>query len=65
MKLGKNKLRNECIPDGANYSFVKVTVDGHYAGHAFACRWVYENKVVCWVTQLVVHRDYRERGACD
>jgi len=28
----------------------------------FACRWVANGKTVCWVTQLVVHRDYRERG---
>jgi len=37
-------------------------VDGSLAGNAFACRWVYDNKTVCWVTQLVVHQDYRERG---
>jgi len=36
-------------------------VDGCLAGNAFACRWVYENSIVCWVTQLVVHQDYRER----
>ena len=37
-------------------------MDGILAGNAFACRWVYDNKTVCWVTQLVVHQDYRERG---
>ena len=37
-------------------------MDGSLAGNAFACRWVYDNKSVCWVTQLVVHQDYRERG---
>lgn len=37
-------------------------MDGSLAGNAFACRWVYDNKTVCWVTQLVVHQDYRERG---
>jgi len=41
---------------------VRVIIDGHLAGNAFACRWTYDNKTVCWVTQLVVHRDYRERG---
>ena len=37
-------------------------MDGNLAGNAFACRWAYDNKIVCWVTQLVVHQDYRERG---
>lgn len=37
-------------------------MDGSLAGNAFACRWVYDKKTVCWVTQLVVHQDYRERG---
>lgn len=34
-------------------------MDGRLAGNAFACRWTYENKTVCWVTQLVVHSDFR------
>ena len=34
-----------------------------FFGNAFACRWVCCNNVsVCWVTQLVIHEDYRERG---
>ena len=37
-------------------------MDDSLAGNAFACRWVYNNKTICWVTQLVVHQDYRERG---
>ena len=40
---------------------MKVTVDGCLAGNAFACRWAYNKKTVCWITQLVVHQDYRER----
>ncbi len=30
--------------------------------HAFACRWEYQGRRVCWITQLVVDRRYRERG---
>ena len=37
-------------------------MDDSLAGNVFACRWSYDNKTVCWVTQLVVHQDYRERG---
>ena len=62
VRLGKRRLRSKHLPDGAICSYVRVTVDGSLAGHVFACRWTYDNKTVCWVTQLVVHRDYRERG---
>lgn len=41
---------------------MRVTVNGHLAGNAFSCRWNWNDKTICWVTQLVVHRDYRERG---
>ena len=37
-------------------------MDGNLAGNAFACRWKYNSRNVCWVTQLVVSKDYRERG---
>ncbi|KAF2453011.1 hypothetical protein BDY21DRAFT_417402 [Lineolata rhizophorae] len=43
-------------------SYVRVSVNGRLAGNAFACRWAVDGMTICWVTQLVVHRDYRERG---
>ena len=43
-------------------SYIRVTVDDVLAGHAFACYWRCDHRSVCWITQLVVHRDYRERG---
>lgn len=39
-----------------------MTVDGDLAGNAFACRWRQGEKNICWVTQLVVDKEYRERG---
>ncbi|KAI8635013.1 hypothetical protein F5Y19DRAFT_470064 [Xylariaceae sp. FL1651] len=39
-----------------------VTIEDRLAGNAFACRWSYKDTVVCWVTQLVVHTDFRGRG---
>lgn len=62
VKMSKDRLRAQCLPSGAECSYVRVTVDGHLAGNAFACRWKYDDTVICWVTQLVVHRDHRERG---
>ena len=66
VRLSKEKLRAEYLPDGtgngSTCSYVRVVVNGRLAGHVFACRWKYNNKTICWVTQLVVHHDYRERG---
>jgi len=60
------RLRDQVLPAGVDGTLVKATLDGVYAGHVFSCRWTYGNGTnsmrVCWVTQLVVHRDYRERG---
>jgi hypothetical protein len=62
VRLSKNRLRAQCLPDTASCSYVRVTVEDRLAGNAFACRWSYKDKIVCWVTQLVVHIDFRERG---
>ena len=62
MKLSKKRLRAQYLPGNASCSYVRVTVDDRLAGNAFACRWSYQDKTVCWVTQLVVHSDFRERG---
>lgn len=62
VKLSKTRLRAQYLPDNALCSYVRVSVDDRLAGNAFACRWCYNGKTVCWVTQLVVHSDFRERG---
>jgi hypothetical protein len=62
VRLSKDRLRSQCLPDNATCFYVKVTVDGNLAGNAFACSWRFNNESVLWVTQLVVHREYRERG---
>ncbi|TFK75533.1 hypothetical protein BDN72DRAFT_831793 [Pluteus cervinus] len=62
VKLSARRLREQYLPDATASSYTRVTVDGNLAGHAFACRWECDGKNLCWVTQLVVHKDYRERG---
>ncbi|KAL2282158.1 hypothetical protein FJTKL_11196, partial [Diaporthe vaccinii] len=54
-------LASQCLPEGPRSTYIMVTVEGVLAGNAFACRWEYEGRQVCWITQLVVHSDYRER----
>ena len=58
--MSADRLRGRCLPVGARCSYVNAIVDGVFAGHAFTCRWEYQGRQVCWITQLVVHRDYRE-----
>lgn len=60
--MSKDRLRAQCLPSGTECSYVRITVNGHLAGNAFACRWKYGDQIVCWVTQLVVDRNYRQRG---
>lgn len=38
MKMSKDRLRAQCLSPDAEYSYVSVTVDGHLARNAFACR---------------------------
>ncbi|KAL9117750.1 MAG: hypothetical protein Q9187_005709 [Circinaria calcarea] len=45
VRLNKRRLRAEYLPDDTECSYVRVTVDGHLAGNAFACRWAYNNKI--------------------
>lgn len=62
VKLSKNRLRTQYLPSNASCSYVRVTVENRLAGNAFACRWSYQGMTVCWITQLVVHSNFRERG---
>ncbi|MCJ1237090.1 hypothetical protein MMC14_005074 [Varicellaria rhodocarpa] len=64
VKVSKTSLRKHYIPDDASCTYIRVKVDDFYAGHVFACRWDHNDAPVCWITQLVIHREYRER-ACD
>lgn len=60
--LSIGRLREQYLPNNADSSYIRVTVDEKLAGNAFICRWKSRDNVVCWVTQLVVGKDYREQG---
>ncbi|KAL3425113.1 hypothetical protein PVAG01_04394 [Phlyctema vagabunda] len=62
VRLSKELLRANYLPDNAKCTYVKVTVNNHLAGNVFSCIWTVDTKRICWVTQLVVDGDYRERG---
>ncbi|KAJ5251126.1 hypothetical protein N7489_001536 [Penicillium chrysogenum] len=65
VKLSARRLRQQYLPNATDTVvsyYVMVTVDGYLAGNAFACRWKCDGMTVCWVTQLVVDKDYRDNG---
>lgn len=62
VKLRPRRLRAQYLPQGATVIYVMVTIDGELAGNAFACRWRSGDMNICWITQLVVGKNYRERG---
>ena len=62
VKLSKERMRAQNLPAGAVCKYAKVIIEDRLAGNAFACRWTCDGRNICWITQLVVHRDYRKRG---
>lgn len=62
VRMSVNRLRTLLLPDPEHCSLIRVVVDNQLAGHAFSCRWKHQAMNICWVTQLVVHSSYRQRG---
>ncbi|CAG8136132.1 unnamed protein product [Penicillium nalgiovense] len=65
VKLSARRLRQQYLPSATDTIvsyYVMVTVDGYLADNTFACRWKCDGMTVCWVTQLVVDKDYRDIG---
>lgn len=54
-------LKSQYLPSGSCSTYVRVTVDGKLAGHVICSRWRFKSQTICWVTQLVVSREFRER----
>ena len=61
VKLNAKRLRKEYLSGEGDYAYTRVIVDGVLAGNVFGCRYTAHDKNVCWVTQLVVHSEYRRR----
>lgn len=59
--MSKGRLRTEYLGNGIS-SYIQITINGQLAGNAFASHWSVDGQTVCWITQLVVHCDYRGRG---
>ncbi|KAM0438519.1 hypothetical protein ACHAPT_001268 [Fusarium lateritium] len=62
VKLNVKRLRDQCLPEDGDCWYTRALSDGQLVGHAFTSRWDWDGKRVCWVTQLVVHKNYRSNG---
>lgn len=55
-------LRKQILPEKGHNSLVRALVGSEVVGHAFTTRWTYEDRSVCWVTQLVVKGEWRRKN---
>ncbi|KAI0089838.1 hypothetical protein BDY19DRAFT_889007 [Irpex rosettiformis] len=61
VKMNAARLRKQCLSDPENTILSMRFINGELVGHAFATQWKYGEHVVCWVTQLVVDINMRQR----
>ncbi|KAI0782194.1 hypothetical protein C8Q75DRAFT_795891 [Abortiporus biennis] len=61
IKMSPAKLRSEDLSNPERSALVTCSTDGKLVGHAFASTWEYGSDVIAWISQLVVHKDYRRR----
>ncbi|KAI0808226.1 hypothetical protein C8Q74DRAFT_1434810 [Fomes fomentarius] len=62
VKLSAKKLKDQGVAD-ADSVLAMCHADNTLVGHAFARVWKYDDiHYICWVTQLVVSSDCREKG---
>lgn len=61
--LTGSRLSAECLPSApdSRRSLARVKINDVLAGHALVVRWRHEGRQIFWVTQLVVHEEYRRQ----
>lgn len=66
VKLGSRRLHKDYLCGSERTTLCTVRIDDALVGTAFTHRWqcVMQGKSqqVCWITQLVVHKQYRGQG---
>ena len=62
IRLSLRRLKEQCIPPSARTTYVQVRPNDELAGNVFATRWTYQDRNVCWITQLCVSSKYRHQG---
>jgi GNAT superfamily N-acetyltransferase len=56
------RLKNDQLFDDTCGAVIVFLPGGQVVGHAFFCTFTYQSKEVCWVTQLLVHSEYRGKS---
>ena len=64
VKMGASRLKAMLLPtsNAAEHFYVRALTGDKLAGNVFACRWKHEGRQICWITQLVVDKDFRGKG---
>jgi len=60
--MGTATLRKQCFDNPSRCVLVKCMLEQNLIGHLFATTWNYDEDIILWITQLVVHTDHRKRG---
>jgi hypothetical protein len=53
------RLQEQSLTKGTDSVLVRALAEDKLAGYAFATRWNYEGRQMCWVTQLCVDPEFR------
>jgi GNAT superfamily N-acetyltransferase len=63
VRLSASRLQEQCLFDANCCLSLATTSDGSTVGHAFAVKFQHDGVgCVSWITQLVVHSDFRSHG---
>ena len=59
VKMSAARLQEQSLPKGTDSVLVRAVAKEKLVGYAFATRWSYEGRQMCWVTQLCVDPEFR------
>lgn len=57
--MSVERLREQSLTPAADSCLIRGLAGDKLAGYAFATRWDYEGRQICWVTQLCVSPEHR------
>jgi GNAT superfamily N-acetyltransferase len=62
IKMNVARLRRECLSENANNPLATaVAPDGRQVGHCLMSHWEDHGDRIWWITQLVVHPEFRNQ----
>ncbi|OAG06282.1 uncharacterized protein CC84DRAFT_1164585 [Paraphaeosphaeria sporulosa] len=61
VKMSAERLRQQSLAPGTRSVLVRAVSGDKLAGYAFATRWDYQGRQVCWITQLCIDPELRSQ----